>query len=210
MMRYCLALLMLVAPLSASPQAKQPAVTNPYELKEGDIVFQSTAGPQAKAIADATGSPYTHCGVVIEAEGQLLVLEAVQPVRVTPIQSWIARSSSGIFHARRLIRPVDPANRDKVSKWIHQQTGKNYDLRFAWSDTELYCSELVWKLYQQAGVELCKPQAFRDYNLQAPSVQAMIKQRYGSIANLPLSEPVVAPSDIAESKLLAEVPKRQK
>ena len=61
------------------------AEENPYALQDGDIVFSSSSQGQGKAIMEATGSPYTHCGIVQIKDGQFLVLEAVQPVRVTPL-----------------------------------------------------------------------------------------------------------------------------
>jgi hypothetical protein len=66
----------------------------------------------------------------------------------------------------------------------------------------------VWKAYQQAGVELCPPRKFRDYNLQQPEVKKIIEERYGSMDRLPMDEKVVAPSDLAASTLLMEVPRK--
>ncbi|RYD47977.1 MAG: peptidase, partial [Verrucomicrobiaceae bacterium] len=45
-------------------------------IREGDIVFTSSELGQGEAIIAATGSPYTHCGVVFEKNGKLMVLEA--------------------------------------------------------------------------------------------------------------------------------------
>lgn len=49
---------------------------------------------------------------------------------------------------------------------------------------------------------------FKDYNLTHPTVEHIIKARYGSVKNLPLNELVVAPSDLAQSDLLVEAPRR--
>ena len=43
---------------------------------------------------------------------------------------------------------------------------------------------------------------------QRPDVRKVIEERYGGIENLPKDEKVVAPSDIATSPLLVEVPRR--
>ncbi|MCW1912240.1 hypothetical protein OJ996_01560 [Luteolibacter sp. GHJ8] len=40
-----------------------------YQYQTGDVVFQSTWGEQAKAVRAATGSRYTHCGVIFEQDG---------------------------------------------------------------------------------------------------------------------------------------------
>lgn len=185
---------------------KPPATAN-YALQEGDIVFHGNAGEQCDAIREATGSPYTHCGVVFEKDGRLMVLEAVQPVRVTTVEAFQQRSLPGSFHARRLKQPADPEVIAKAKAWGSKQTGRNYDSLFGWEDGALYCSELVWKAYQQAGIELCEPRRFHDYRLDTPKVKAIIAKRYGSADKLPRDEPVVAPGDLADSPLLVEVPR---
>jgi hypothetical protein len=186
---------------------KPPGPAAYYDLQEGDILFHGNSGEQCDAIREATGSPYTHCGVVFERDGSLMVLEAVQPVRVTTVEAFQQRSLPGSFHARRLKTPADPAALDQAKAWGHKQLGRNYDLRFEWDSHTLYCSELVWKAYQQAGIELCEPRRFHDYRLDSPKVQAIIARRYGSADNLPRDEPVVAPGDLAASPLLVEVPR---
>lgn len=179
-----------------------------YDLKTGDIVFQATGGEQCKAVSEATSSRFTHCGVVFEQGGKLMVIEAVQPVSITPLEAFIARSSPGTFHARRLKQAPDSAKIEHAREWAYLTVGKDYDLGFQWSDEKLYCSELVWKLYREAGVTLCDPRPFRDYALEGPRMTSVIQQRYGSLAELPLDEPAVAPSDLAKSPHLVEVPQR--
>ncbi|MGJ8696574.1 MAG: YiiX/YebB-like N1pC/P60 family cysteine hydrolase [Verrucomicrobiaceae bacterium] len=181
------------------------------QLHSGDIVFQDTGGEQGQAVKAATGSRYTHCGVVFNQNGKLYVLEAIQPVSVVPLNVWKARSA--VFHARRLKNPeaINPVSFAKAIKWGSQQLGKDYDSLFKWGDDELYCSELVWKIYHRStGLKLCPTKSFQSYFLDDPAVQRIIRRRYGAHAALPKDEPVVAPSDLAESTLLAEVPRRRK
>ena len=64
----------------------------------------------------------------------------------------------------------------------------------------------MWKIFAKAGVELCKPRADREYRLDHPKVRALIIERFGSIENLAMEEKVVAPSDLAASPLLEDVP----
>lgn len=90
-----------------------------------------------------------------------------------------------------------PAEMD-VGRYCFQQ--------FRWDDKKLYCSELVWKTYEKAGVRLCEPSHFRDYHLDKPSVKKVIEERYVSVEKFPLNESVVAPGDIAASALLREPP----
>jgi len=180
---------------------------NAYLLQEGDIVFSSSAAGQGRAIIDATGSPYTHCGIVIQQGGKLMVLEAMEPVRVTELDEFSSRSQPGTFTARRLISPQPLKTYLKGRAWGEAQIGRRYDGQFRWNDEKMYCSELVWKIYEKAGVRLCEPRRFRDYVLNQPSVRSIILERYDSMEAFPLDEKVVAPSDVLNSKLLVEPPK---
>jgi hypothetical protein len=67
----------------------------------------------------------------------------------------------------------------------------------------MYCSELVWKIYKEMGINLCDPKTFSNYNISSPEVQKAIKQRYGTTFNM--DEQVVAPVDIYESSLVKTV-----
>jgi hypothetical protein len=181
-----------------------------FALQDGDIVFSGCAEGQGAAISAATGSPITHCGIVFKKEGRWMVFEAVQPVSVTTFENFITRVKKGTFAVRRLKTAASPESYQKASQWAASQIGHDYDVLFGWEDKKLYCSELVWKFYQQAGIELCPLRKFRDYDLQHPAVKKMIEQRYGSIEKLPMDERIVAPSDILASKLLLEVPSVKK
>lgn len=184
---------------------------NPYDLRDGDIVFQETNSNQGKAVKAATNSRWTHVGLVFFRDNKPMVIEAVQPVKITPLPQFIARSPKS-FYAMRLKeadKHIDAETIRKAQQYGNSLLGKNYDGQFRWSDDRIYCSELVWKIYNKAaGIELCKPRPFKSYNLKHPTVQNLVKSRYGSAQALPNNELAVAPSDLAESSLLEEVPKR--
>jgi Permuted papain-like amidase enzyme, YaeF/YiiX, C92 family len=174
--------------------------------QEGDILFNHSERGQSEAIIAATGSPITHCGIIFLKNGKLMVLEAVQPVRMVPLEEFVSRSAGSTVMARRLKTPPPTERLREALTWAEAQMGKDYDVRFLWSDEQLYCSELVWKIYQHAGVELCELRHFRDYDLGKPAVRKIINERFGSMAKVPLDEKVVAPSDLAASPLLMDVP----
>ena len=179
--------------------------SNTITPREGDIVFSCSEQGQGEAIMAATGSPYTHCGVVFRQGGKWMVLEAVQPVGAVSLAEFLARGKAGTSRTLRLKTPLTTAALERGRVWASAQVGKDYDGKFLWSDSQIYCSELVWKIYQHAGVELCKPRQFRDFRLEDPKVRKMIEHRYGSVDALPKDEKVVAPSDLAASPLLEEV-----
>lgn len=183
--------------------------TRKYALQEGDIVFTSSARGQGRAIIDATGSRYTHCGIVLIQNGKPMVLEAVEPVSITPLERFVSVSAPGTFMARRLKSPVEPAAYEEAKSWGRSLLGKKYDHQFLWDDERMYCSELVWKIFEKAGIRLCEPNQLGDYALDKPSVRQAIVEKYGSLEKLPKNEKVVAPSDLALSALLIEVPRHK-
>ena len=174
-------------------------------LKPGDIIMQESNSGQALMIKRASRSNWTHVGVVLSSNsGKLQVLEAVTPVRFTPLKTFISRTQK--YQILRLKNPIglSPEIRKKAVDYINKQIGKPYDRQFLWGDNKMYCSELVWKCYKNIfGVELCKPQPFEFYNLEDPLVKKAIKERLDG--KVPKNHKVVAPGDIANSKLLVEI-----
>jgi len=72
------------------------------DWQTGDVVFQDSESTQSKAIKLATKSEYSHCGIVMNLNGEWMVLEAIQPVKVTPIDEWIAGGTEGQYVRKRL------------------------------------------------------------------------------------------------------------
>jgi hypothetical protein len=177
--------------LSLAGCAQDPA----YEPRNGDIVFQTSRSSQSLAIQLATKSPYSHMGIVYITDGEPLVFEAVQPVKLTPLRTWIERGESKHFVAKRL-RDADSRLTSEALQRMRAAgeplSGKDYDLYFEWSDDRIYCSELVWKVFERgAGIRLGEQQTIADFDLAHPAVQAKVKERYGD--QVPLDEVVVSP-----------------
>ena len=173
------------------------------DWQNGDIVFQDSESTQSKAIKLVTNSKYSHCGIVMNLNDEWMVLEAVQPVKVTPIDEWIAGGTEGQYVRKRLKngKQLSVAVANKMWKIGESYIGKNYDIFFDWSDDRLYCSELVYKIYQRgAGIELGTMKKLKEYNLNSKEVQDQLKLRYG--ADIPLNHKMISPQDIFESDLL--------
>src|SRR5690349_11938191 len=72
-------------------------------LKPGDIVFQNTSGSAREAIMLASGTQYTHVGLVdVDAKGHAVVIEAAGPVRVVPLDRWIKNGSGKKVTIKRI------------------------------------------------------------------------------------------------------------
>ena len=65
----------------------------------------------------------------------------------------------------------------------------------------MYCSELVYKIYDRAlGIKIGDMQRVRDFDL---TVKAKMRERYGN--ELPLDAPVISPVAMERSPLLVMV-----
>ena len=177
------------------------------EIKNGDLIFQTSLSGQSKAIQLATKSKYSHCGILYKEGNDLYVFEAVQPVKRTPLDKWIARGQDGKYVIKRLKNPdqvLTPATLAIMKQVGDQFNGKNYDLTFEWSDDKIYCSELIWKIYQRAtGIEISKLEKLSDFDLTNEAVKQKMKERYGD--KIPTNEIVISPAAIFESELLTIV-----
>ena len=178
-----------------------------YQPRNGDIIFHTSQSPQSLAIQKATHPPYSHMGIVYLKDKQAYVFEAVEPVELTPLVQWIARGEHGEFAVKRL-RDADELFGAAALARMHEEgetfRGKHYDPFFEWSDERIYCSELVWKIYQRAlGIEIGVLQTLRDFDLSDPLVQAKLEERYGD--NIPLDMKVISPAAMFDSDFLVTV-----
>lgn len=172
----------------------------PY--RDGDIIFQATAGERGKAIQLATKSTYNHCGILFNENGKWMVYEAVQPVKKTTLSDFNRRGQGTVMRLKN--PPLKPADVEKLKAVFKGYEHKNYDDAFNWSDDRIYCSELVYKLYDKGlNIKLCEPRKLKDFDLSNPLVKAQLNLQYGN--HIPLEEPMVAPGDISGSALLEAV-----
>lgn len=199
--------LLVLAMVALYVIAKPGAGANLNELRNGDIIFQTSQSRQSKAIQVATNSRYSHCGIVYIQDGKHYVFEAVQPVKTTPLEQWIARGESRHFVVKRLKNAdeiLDEQTLQKMKSAGNAFNGKDYDLYFNWSDDRIYCSELIWKIYKRAtGIELGQLQTLRSFDLSNKLVKQKLTERYGN--NIPLDEAVVSPAAIFDSEHLITI-----
>ncbi|MEN4918209.1 YiiX family permuted papain-like enzyme [Achromobacter spanius] len=195
----CAAAAAMLSALSAAAAAAPGVQT-------GDLVFQQSRSAQSLAIQQATHSPYSHMGMIVTRQGQPYVLEAAARVAYTPLAQWAAQGERGHYVVKRLrdASLLTPQARERLAKAGAAYVGKPYDLVFAWSDEQIYCSELVWKIYQRTlGVKVGALAPLKRFDLASPAVQAKMRERYGS--NIPWEEPIISPAAMFESDQLVTV-----
>jgi hypothetical protein len=204
-----LVLLGLVASLSIISYQKVNPIKEEaiQKIQSGDIIFHISLSGQGKAIQLATKSKYTHCGIIYEENGQFWVYEAIQPVQKTPLKEWIQRGDKQHYVIKRLknaSQVLTPDILKQMKEYGKTFQGRNYDIYFSWTDERIYCSELVWKIYNKiTGIQIGTLQKLREFDLTSPEVKQKMKERYGN--NIPLDEDVISPARMFNSELLTTI-----
>ncbi len=174
------------------------------QLRDGDIIFQTSQSSQSSAIQFATHSKYSHMGIIFFRDGKPYVFEAIRTVQYTPLDQWIHRGKNGKYVVKRLRNADSLITQQSVKKLktiASTFKGKPYDLTFEWSDDSIYCSELVWKIYDRGiGLQIGPLKKLGDFDLSHAAVKAKMKERYGD--QIPINETVISPGDMFSSKLL--------
>jgi len=177
------------------------------QLRDGDIIFQTSRSELSIPIQKATRSQYSHMGIVFFRSGSPYVYEAIKTVQYTPLRKWIDRGEGG-HHVVKRLREADRILTSQAVKKLRlagaKFQDKPYDSYFEWSDRRIYCSELVWKIYDRGlGIRVGRLQKVRDLDLSDPIVKTKIKERYGN--KVPMDETVISPGEMFSSNLLVTV-----
>ena len=176
------------------------------QVKDGDIVFQYSGSAQCPAIAQATHSPYTHCGIVFIEHDLPIVWEAVGPVRKVPLSAWVKHGGNGHYVIKRLKDrgPLTPEHVAGMKAEGEREMGRPYDIFFSLDEESIYCSELVWKIYQRgAELEVGKLERFGDMDFTGAEARRVLHDRFGT--SFPADQQVITPAALFRSSLLMTV-----
>jgi hypothetical protein len=179
-------------------------------IHNGDIIFQTSRSSQSAAIQIATHSKYSHMGIIFFKEGKPYVFEAIRTVQYTPLEKWINRGIKRHYVIKRLRngdKVMTAQAIEKLKSVAAKFRGKPYDPAFEWSDDRIYCSELVWKIYDRGiGIQVGRTKKLRGFDLSNDAVKKKLKERFGD--QVPLDETVISPGDMFSSELLKTVSKK--
>lgn len=181
-------------------------------LQSGDVVFQDSgpASIQAGSIKALTKSHWSHCGIFFETAVGGFVVDGNGSPGPATWSTWQAHGAGGRYAALRLKSGLTAAQVASLRQAAGKLDSRPYDVRFAWDDPKIYCSELVWKAYQNGlGIQLCRPGVLGDFDLHSPAAQPLITRKggWGTVAKAEAhrNEPVVSPQQLVESSLLMQV-----
>lgn len=164
-------ILLLVGGLSATASGDYPP------LQDGDLIFLTSTSSQSSAILVATADPYTHMGIIKNNGDQFVVVEAKGVVKETPLDEWIERgvlSRMAIY--RKPILTLKQA--DQIIAATRKYYGKPYDIFFSFTNDAIYCSELPYLAYKEAGLDIGKVQKVSELNFDNALVRKLIEQRW--------------------------------
>jgi hypothetical protein len=146
-------------------------------------------------------------GILYKTKGEFYVYEAIQPVRLTKLDLWIARGNNKHYVIKRLKNHDNLLTKENIKKLKsagERFAGKDYDVYFGWSDDRIYCSELVWKIYKEAlNIEIGALQELEEFDLTNVVVKKKLNERYGDI--IPWHEKVISPAAMFNSDKLITV-----
>lgn len=198
---YILGIVLIVIALPFMQIAKETltAETGPVsEVREGDVIFQTSKSQQSPLIQIGTRSKITHCGIIVMRGGKPYVLETLKSLVLTPLDKFIARGEDGKYWIKR-------SSRENIKIKYAKYLGKPYDLAFKFDNGRFYCSELVYDIYQkQLGIQLAEPRQVKDYLIlftdRLPKLKHAMKRR-----GISKEQYAIAPVDIFNSEYLESV-----
>lgn len=172
------------------------------DKREGDILFQSLPhGDLVDTIEGVTQSEWSHCGILIRRDGTWYVAEAIGEVRYTPLYLWVVRGRASKVAAYR-VKELPPDSSQALNSGVRALLGRPYDFRYAPEDDEIYCSELVYKVFDRSlGIRIGTWERLGDLNWEP--YEAVIRDMESG--GLPLDRLMITPVGLTRSPLVEQV-----
>ena len=215
-MKWVLLVFLALAAMSTGC-ASSPALAG---LADGDIVMIRSYSYNANAIEAVTGSRFTHCGIIFKEGGRWMVYEGAGRKGHLSLDAWIKYESAKHEPHWRIYRLKDDSRLRQEAAISHLKRAAAklhktaYDHGFSWDypkgdDERVYCSELIWKAYNEAlKIELCPLRKMSSYPMNGEALMILnsdfCKESRGGREYSP-DELAVAPGDIVAGGLLVEV-----
>ena len=123
---------------------------NISKLQVGDIILQPLNCWSCGLIEAQENSEFSHMGIIYKVEGEVLVAEALNKVRVLSLKEFLKRNKKG--RKAKVIRIKNQKfNTRLMLEHINELIGHPYDNAFRWDNyvgekESMYCSEFVYKI----------------------------------------------------------------
>lgn len=194
-------------PLPLTPEMDRWRRWGRTVLREGDIVFRMGDSrtlrgmyPLSLFIAKATGSAFSHTGIVAIEDGMLVIYDCSSPgVQRQPFEVWMLDcvGSVGVKRLKPEYRGRIPGVLAYCRRVFEQQVP--FDYEFHPDDTKLYCLELTEKAFRSQGLPLSESVRIGDwkYLIHYPLTALAIQYGTGYVLDRPitLDQPVYVPGN---------------
>jgi hypothetical protein len=194
-------------PLPTNPEMARWRRWGREVLREGDVVFRMGdarvirgMAPLSRFIARATGSPFSHTGIIAIEDGSPVVYDcSYAGIQRQPFEVWML-DSLGDVGVKRLKRE----HRERIPRVVGFcraafQRQVPFDFGFRMGDDSLYCLELTEKAFRSQGLALSEPVRIGDWEYLAsfPLTALLIPPATGWSLGRPitLDQPVYVPGN---------------
>jgi hypothetical protein len=161
----------LLAPLPTIPAMAAWDRWGRHVLREGDIVFRLGDARALRGIfalswfiARASGSPYSHTGIVAIEDGSPVVYDSSEEgIRRMPFDAWMLEcvGSAGVKRLKPEHRSHIPGVLGYCREVFAQEVP--FDFEFSLDDPALYCVEMTEKAFRSQGLALSEPVRIGDW-----------------------------------------------
>lgn len=134
-------------------------------LENGDIIFRrGTSFVSNMVLMADKSSPYSHAGIIKIIDGKYFVIHSVPAeeigekdlTKIDPLINFLKRDRStaiAIYRLRNKNNTLTNLASENAFNYALQKTPFDSDFN-SLDDSRLYCTELVWKSYLRAGIDL--------------------------------------------------------
>ncbi|MBB3226140.1 cell wall-associated NlpC family hydrolase [Luteibacter sp. Sphag1AF] len=155
-----LALASLTAWRYLGPSATAGSIVLPApvvnDLQAGDLIFREGREPVSDAVRAVDMGGYSHVGMLLGSPGHWQVVHAVPAEQPDRIDGVVDDSLDDfLLHARArrvAVVRVEATPSQRLEAVAHAQARRGTPFRVTADGT--YCTELVWRAYQDSGVDL--------------------------------------------------------
>jgi uncharacterized protein YycO len=153
--------------LPATPQNLADLIAK-EQLEAGDLIFRRGISFVSRLVQVADQQTvYTHVGIVVDYEGEKRVVHAVpsetpdeaDKVKMESLHDFLQPERAVELGVYRLNEHKHFQEASAAARWAFKMAQKAipFDKGFDLQDTSrLYCTELIWKAYLAAGIDLCE------------------------------------------------------
>lgn len=146
-------------------------------LESGDLIFQTHPSSQAPAVMLATGSLYSHVGIIHKQGERITVIHAARTVVESDFKEFV-ESGWGQRMTIKRYESLNAEQRDAIVNNALTYIGKPYDFAFHMSDDAIYCSELPFLAFAGEHLEVGKVERIGDLYVNNPLVQELFSKRW--------------------------------